>query len=184
MPARKGACRRSRSPAVAELQRTARIWAASTSALSGAPRPMLCQLLSSRHCGLISASHKTSKRSPWASSEMEERLIERRSEPSGPTASTSHRRPRVSTKLPTWGIPWEPSKTGAGEGSEVLYTTSSRPKRTIYRPDCYTNRRNGPFAYDHILDRLGDLRNHRPVVYDLRVLLAVRVCGGGISQAR
>jgi hypothetical protein len=64
----------------------------------------LCQPLSSRLCGLISASHKTSRLSPWASSEMHVRPIVRRSESPASAVSTSHRRPRNLTKSPTSGI--------------------------------------------------------------------------------
>jgi hypothetical protein len=100
IPARNGACSRSRSAAVADRHRTVRRCAAKTSGLSGSPCPTFRHRSSSRTVGPISASQITSRRSPWASSEMQDRLRVWRSPSSPRNASTSHGRPRSSTKLP------------------------------------------------------------------------------------
>ncbi len=71
---------------------------------SGAPWPIRAQPLSSSTSGSISASQRTSKGSPCASSEMQVRLMASRSVSRRSAASTSQRLPRSSTKSPTFGM--------------------------------------------------------------------------------
>jgi hypothetical protein len=65
-------------------------------------RPTLDHVSSSRTLAPISASHSTSICSPWASSAMQESRNVDRSGWLSSISSTSHGRPRTSTKLPRW----------------------------------------------------------------------------------
>jgi hypothetical protein len=69
--------------------------------------------LSTRLCGLISASQRTSSRSPCASSEMQDRPTASKSVSPASAVSTSHRRPRSSTKSPTSGMGESPLRITA-----------------------------------------------------------------------
>ena len=105
MPARNGACNKSRSAAVAESHRIdAKMGGENLGPVWRRRDRFRHAPVIETHLGLISTSQRTSSRSPWASSEMHDRAMASRLDPLGSAASISQRRPRSSTKSPTLGM--------------------------------------------------------------------------------